>query len=138
MCRAAPADGRFFSGLFQSPPFSLFCTLRRLPLNTTTSKKIALVTGAGSGIGRAVALGLLSDDWRVVLAGRRAEPLQTLAAEAEAAGQSALAVPTHVTNPASVQALFDTIERSFGRLDLLFNNAGVNAPAVPMDELPLE
>src|SRR5258705_510939 len=50
MCRAAPADGRFFSGLFQSPPFSLFCTLRRLPLNTTTSKKIALVTGAGSGM----------------------------------------------------------------------------------------
>ena len=100
--------------------------------------KIALVTGAGSGIGRAVALGLLSDGWTVVLAGRRTEPLQALAAEAESQGQTALAVPTDVTNPESVQALFDSIEKRFGRLDVLFNNAGVNAPAVPMDELPLE
>jgi NAD(P)-dependent dehydrogenase (short-subunit alcohol dehydrogenase family) len=107
-------------------------------LNATTSNKIALVTGAGSGIGRAVALGLLQDGWTVVLAGRRAEPLQALAAEAGTRGQAALAVPTDVTRPDSVQALFDAIERSFGRLDLLFNNAGVNAPAVPMDELPLE
>jgi NAD(P)-dependent dehydrogenase (short-subunit alcohol dehydrogenase family) len=107
-------------------------------LNTTLTKKIALVTGAGSGIGRAVALGLLNDGWTVVLAGRRAEPLQTLAAEAASRGQTALAVPADVTSPDSVQALFDTIERHFGRLDLLFNNAGVNAPAVPMDELPLE
>jgi NAD(P)-dependent dehydrogenase (short-subunit alcohol dehydrogenase family) len=107
-------------------------------LNPITSKKIALVTGAGSGIGRAVALGLLNDGWTVVLAGRRPEPLQALAAEAETRGQAALAVPTDVTDPASVQALFETIERSAGRLDLLFNNAGVNAPAVPMDELPLE
>ncbi|MDM0110026.1 SDR family oxidoreductase [Variovorax sp. J22R24] len=107
-------------------------------MNATTPRKIALVTGAGSGIGRAVALGLLDDGWSVVLAGRRAEPLQSLAAEAEARGQAAMAVPTDVTRPESVQALFDTIERSFGRLDLLFNNAGVNAPAVPMDELPLE
>ena len=107
-------------------------------MNTPHSGKIALVTGAGSGIGRAVALGLLDDGWQVVLAGRRAEPLQALAAQAQAAGQSALAVPTDVTDPASVQALFDTIERQFGRLDLLFNNAGVNAPAVPMDELPLD
>jgi len=107
-------------------------------LNATTTRKIALVTGAGSGIGRAVALGLLNDGWAVVLAGRRAEPLQALAAEAEPRGQVAMAVPTDVTEPDSVQALFDTIERSFGRLDLLFNNAGVNAPAVPMDELPLD
>ena len=107
-------------------------------MNATTTRKIALVTGAGSGIGRAVALGLLNDGWAVVLAGRRAEPLQALAAEAEVRGQAAMAVPTDVTEPDSVQALFDTIERSFGRLDLLFNNAGVNAPAVPMDELPLE
>jgi NAD(P)-dependent dehydrogenase (short-subunit alcohol dehydrogenase family) len=105
---------------------------------TSPSPKIALVTGAGSGIGRAVAAGLLADGWCVVLAGRRAEPLQTLAGEAEARGQTALAVPTDVSDPESVQALFATIERSFGRLDLLFNNAGVNAPAVPMDELPLE
>jgi NAD(P)-dependent dehydrogenase (short-subunit alcohol dehydrogenase family) len=100
--------------------------------------KIALVTGAGSGIGRAVALGLLDDGFNVVLAGRRAEPLQALAAEAAARGQMALAVPTDVCEPDSVQSLFDTIERRFGRLDLLFNNAGVNAPAVPMDELPLD
>jgi len=73
-----------------------------------------------------------------VLAGRRSEPLNALAAEAEARGQVAMAVPTDVTEPDSVQALFDTIERRFGRLDLLFNNAGVNAPAVPMDELPLD
>ncbi|MEO6291129.1 MAG: SDR family NAD(P)-dependent oxidoreductase, partial [Burkholderiaceae bacterium] len=100
--------------------------------------EIELVTGAGSGIGRAVALGLLNDGWRVVLADRRAEPLNTLAAEAEARGQTALAVPTDVSDPDSVQALFAAIEQRFGRLDLLFNNAGVNAPAVPMDELPLD
>ena len=107
-------------------------------MNPTPSTKTALVTGAGSGIGRAVALGLLDDGWAVVLAGRRAEPLQSLAAEAEARGQAALAVPTDVTDPDSVTALFTAIERRFGRIDLLFNNAGVNAPAVPMDELPLD
>jgi NAD(P)-dependent dehydrogenase (short-subunit alcohol dehydrogenase family) len=107
-------------------------------MHTNTSSKIALVTGAGSGIGRATAIGLLNDGWQVVLAGRRTEPLAQLVAEAQLRGQSALAVPTDVCDPASVQALFDTIERTFGRLDLLFNNAGVNAPAVPMDELPLE
>jgi NAD(P)-dependent dehydrogenase (short-subunit alcohol dehydrogenase family) len=107
-------------------------------MNASTPSKIALVTGAGSGIGRTAALGLLDDGWAVVLAGRRAEPLQALAAEAETRGQTAMAVPTDVTDPASVQALFTAIERSFGRLDLLFNNAGVNAPAVPMDELPLD
>jgi len=107
-------------------------------LNASTPTKIALVTGAGSGIGRTSALGLLDDGWAVVLAGRRAEPLQALAAEAETRGQTAMAVPTDVTDPDSVQALFTAIERTFGRLDLLFNNAGVNAPAVPMDELPLD
>ena len=105
---------------------------------SSSPAKIALVTGAGSGIGRAVALALLDDGWSVVLAGRRAEPLQALAAEAEARGQSTMAVPTDVTSPESVDGLFATIERRFGRLDLLFNNAGVNAPAVPMDELPLD
>ena len=107
-------------------------------MNTSDSSRIALVTGAGSGIGRAVAQGLLDDGFTVVLAGRRPEPLQSLEAEAASLGQTALAVPTDVTDPASVQALFDTIEARFGRLDVLFNNAGVNAPAVPMDELPLE
>ncbi|MEG1456646.1 MAG: SDR family oxidoreductase, partial [Comamonas sp.] len=103
-----------------------------------TSPKIALVTGAGSGIGRATALALLADGWSVVLAGRRAEPLQALAAQAAELGQTALAVPTDVTDPDSVQALFAAIEHRFGRLDVLFNNAGVNAPAVPIDELPLD
>jgi len=107
-------------------------------LNESTTQKIALVTGAGSGVGRVTAVALLDDGWTVVLAGRRADPLQTLQAEATARGQTALAVPTDVTRPESVEALFNTIESRFGRLDLLFNNAGVNAPAVPMDELPLE
>lgn len=105
-------------------------------MNSNT--RIALVTGAGSGVGRATALRLLDDGWTVVLAGRRADPLQALQAEAEGRGQQALAVPTDVTDPASVEALFRQIEARYGRLDLLFNNAGVNAPAVPMDELPLE
>lgn len=103
-----------------------------------TPKKIALVTGAGSGIGRAAALGLLNDGWAVVLAGRRAEPLQAVVDGATNLGQTAMAVPTDVGDPASVQALFDAIEQRFGRLDLLFNNAGVNAPAMPIDELPLD
>jgi len=105
-------------------------------LNAT--RKIAVVTGAGSGVGRMTALALLDDGWTVVLAGRRADPLQTLVAQAAERGQTALAVPTDVTDPSSVQALFDTVEREFGRVDMLFNNAGVNAPAVPMDELPLD
>ncbi|WP_316155024.1 SDR family oxidoreductase [Cupriavidus sp. BIC8F] len=102
------------------------------------SRKIALVTGAGSGVGRLTAIGLLDDGWTVVLAGRRGAPLQALAAEAAARGQTAVAMPADVTDPQRVQALFDAIEREFGRLDLLFNNAGVNAPAMPMDELPLD
>lgn len=100
--------------------------------------KVALVTGAGSGIGRAVALQLLSDGFAVALAGRRPEPLQALADQAKAAGQQALAVPTDVRDPASVDALFATIEHTFGRLDVSFNNAGIGAPAVPMDELSVE
>lgn len=107
-------------------------------MNSIASQKVALVTGAGSGIGRAVAMGLLDDGWQVVLAGRRPEPLQALSTEADARGQTTWVVPTDVTDPESVQALFDALERRFGRLDLLFNNAGVNAPAMAIDELPLE
>ncbi len=99
--------------------------------------RVALVTGAGSGIGRAAALALLEAGWQVVLAGRRAEALQqTLAAAGEAAAR-ALAVPTNVADEASVKALFDATERRFGRLDLLFNNAGTGAPPVPLEELTL-
>ena len=102
------------------------------------NKKIALVTGAGSGIGRAVALALLEDGYSLVLAGRRAEPLQALVEHAQAAGGEALAVPTDVRDEQSVAHLFATLEEVHGRLDVIFNNAGVNAPAVPVDELPLE
>ncbi|TAL66941.1 MAG: SDR family oxidoreductase [Burkholderiaceae bacterium] len=105
---------------------------------TSPGSRIALVTGAGSGIGRAVAQALLQDGFTVVLAGRRAEPLAEVVEAAKAAGQVALAVPTDVRDAASVEALFAQIEKTFGRLDVLFNNAGVNAPALTIDELPLE
>jgi len=97
----------------------------------------ALVTGAGSGIGRAVALALLEHGWRVALAGRRAEPLAETAALAGEAQAHALAVATDVGDAAQVDALFERIENAFGRLDLLFNNAGTGAPPVPIDELPV-
>ncbi|WP_282287878.1 SDR family oxidoreductase [Pseudomonas sp. PS02302] len=104
----------------------------------TTAHPIALVTGASQGIGRAVALGLLQDGFRVVLAARRAEPLEALAEEARQQGGEALAVPCDVTDAASVEALFARIRDTYGRLDLLFNNAGVGAPTVPIDELELD
>jgi NAD(P)-dependent dehydrogenase (short-subunit alcohol dehydrogenase family) len=95
--------------------------------------KIALVTGAGSGIGKAVALGLMAEGYTVVVAGRRPEPLQAVARE----GKNVLAISADVGDPASVDALFSAIKERYGRLDLLFNNAGVNAPAVPIEELPV-
>ncbi|HJV94824.1 MAG TPA: SDR family oxidoreductase [Albitalea sp.] len=100
--------------------------------------KIALVTGAGSGIGRACAIALLNAGYHVVLAGRRDDALQQTLADAGAAGTRALAVPTDVADPASVQALFERTRSTFGRLDLLFNNAGIFAPSVPLDELSVE
>jgi NAD(P)-dependent dehydrogenase (short-subunit alcohol dehydrogenase family) len=100
-------------------------------------EKVALVTGAGTGIGRAAALALLGECYRVVLAGRRAEPLQQVIAESGAEATRALAVPTDVTDPASVAALFDRTVTVFGRLDLLFNNAGVGAPAINLEDLTL-
>ena len=103
-----------------------------------TTSRVALVTGAGSGIGRAVALGLLKDGYHVVLTGRRIEPLNEVAEIARAAGQHASAITADVRDEHSVQALFDGIEKRHGRLDVLFNNAGVNAPAVSMDELPVD
>ncbi|MFS2159023.1 SDR family oxidoreductase [Pseudomonas sp. Pseusp122] len=100
--------------------------------------KIALVTGAGSGIGRAVALTLLADGYKVVVTGRRIEPLKELEVLAREQGGEVLAVSSDVRDPASVEALFATIEEVYGRVDVVFNNAGVNAPAVPVDELPVE
>ena len=99
--------------------------------------KIAVVTGAGSGIGRAVALGLRGEGWTVVLAGRRAEELSTTASIA-CGGPEMLVVPTDVGKPDAVRALFGRVVSTYGRLDLLFNNAGISAPAVPMEELTFE
>jgi NAD(P)-dependent dehydrogenase (short-subunit alcohol dehydrogenase family) len=104
----------------------------------TANGKIAVVTGAGSGIGRATALALLWEGYAVVLAGRRREALEQTVAEAGPAGTRALAVPTDVTDPASVRALFDATKAKWGRLDLLFNNAGTGAPAVPLEDLTVE
>ena len=100
--------------------------------------KIAMVTGAGSGIGRATALALLSAGYAVVLAGRRADALEETRTLAGPLAAQALAVPTDATDPAAVQALFDATRAAYGRLDLLFNNAGTGAPAIPMDELTVE
>ena len=97
-------------------------------------KRIALVTGAGSGIGRASSLALLAAGWTVVLAGRRPEPLQEVA---QTAPEQTLVVPTDVGEQTAVQALFATIKQKYGRLDLLFNNAGIGAPSVPLEELTL-
>jgi len=100
--------------------------------------KISIVTGAGSGIGRAVSVALQAAGYSVVLAGRRAEKLEQTAALANAAGGRLLVVPTDVSQPDSVRALFAKTLETFGRLDLLFNNAGSNAPGIPMEDLTIE
>jgi len=99
--------------------------------------KVALVTGAGTGIGKAAALALLQEGYAVVLAGRRKDALEAVAREAKP-GASVLAVPTDVGDPASVRALFARTKETFGRLDVLFNNAGIGAPAGPLEDLPYE
>jgi len=101
------------------------------------TRRVAIVTGAGSGIGRASSLALLRDGWHVALAGRRAEALEEVAG-ASGAGDRALAVPTDITFPESVAALFETVRETWGRLDLLFNNAGLNAPGVLLEDLPVD
>jgi len=103
-----------------------------------TSAKIALVTGAGTGVGRAVAIALAKAGYSVVLAGRRQEPLDKVAGEVNAAGTQALSVPTDVSKRESILALFEKVKSSFGRLDVLFNNAGIGAPPVPLEDLPYE
>jgi NAD(P)-dependent dehydrogenase (short-subunit alcohol dehydrogenase family) len=100
--------------------------------------KVALITGAGSGIGKASALALARDGFDVVLSGRRKQPLDAVAEQVKGLGRKALAVSTDVTDPASVAALFAKAKETFGRLDLLFNNAGVGAPGVPLEDLPFE
>lgn len=103
-----------------------------------TPSKIALITGAGSGIGKASALALLRAGYAVVLAGRRAEALQATVDAAGALGTHTLIVPTDVTDPNSVRALFAKTVATYGRLDVLFNNAGVGAPALPLEDLSYE
>lgn len=100
------------------------------------SGKVAIVTGAGSGVGRSVALALLGDGYQVALAGRREEALQETAAAS--AGDNALVVPTDVADPASVKSLFVTTKEAYGRLDVLFNNAGTNAPGIPLEDLTVD
>jgi NAD(P)-dependent dehydrogenase (short-subunit alcohol dehydrogenase family) len=103
-----------------------------------SSPPIAIVTGAGSGIGKAVALALCREGYAVVLAGRRKERLEAAALEAKSSGSRALVVPTDVGDPASVRTLFARTQEAFGRLDLLFNNAGTGAPPVPLEDLTWE
>ena len=101
-------------------------------------QKVAIITGAGTGIGKAVALALLREGYAAVLAGRRKDKLEETANEASSLGPKTLVVPTDVSNVQSIKSLFARTKETFGRLDLLFNNAGIGAPAVPLEDLPYE
>jgi len=103
-----------------------------------TQGKIAVITGAGSGIGRATAHVLLEAGWNVVLAGRRRDMLEETAAQAQAPPPRTLAVPTDIRDPAQIAALFDAVKRTYGRIDLLFNNAGISTRGIPFEELTYE
>jgi NAD(P)-dependent dehydrogenase (short-subunit alcohol dehydrogenase family) len=104
----------------------------------STGVKVAIVTGAGTGVGKAAAVALMGAGYTVALAGRRKEPLEEAAAEGKAKGGASLVVPTDVRDPAAIRALFAKVKDGFGRLDVLFNNAGMGAPPVPLEDLPLE
>ncbi len=104
----------------------------------STTRRVAVITGAGSGIGKATALAFLKDGWNVALAGRRQDALDAALAEAGPDAAHGLAVATDVSNPQSVAALFAAVQHRFGRIDMLFNNAGQNAPGVPFEDLPYD
>ena len=101
-------------------------------------QRTAIVTGAGSGIGRAVGIALLKDGYAVALCGRRREPLEETANTAGSGSAKRLVLPTDVTNDESVAKLFAAVGQEFGRLDVLFNNAGINVPGATIDELTVE
>ncbi len=107
-------------------------------MSTPAPARFALVTGAGSGIGRAVAQGLLQAGWTVAVTGRRRAALEETVRAAAAPAARSRVLPGDVTDPRAVREVFAQVEAGFGRLDLLFNNAGVSAPAVPLEDLPLE
>ena len=100
--------------------------------------KVAVITGGGTGVGRAAALALSAEGFAVVLSGRRPEPLKEVASEIGSTGGRAIVVPTDVTDPESIRALFTRAVEVFRRLDLLFNNAGMGAPAIPLEDLSVE
>ena len=100
--------------------------------------KVAVITGGGTGVGRAAALALAGEGFAVVVSGRRPEPLKEVASEIGSTGGRAIVVPTDVTDPESIRALFTRAVEVFGRLDLLFNNAGMGAPAIPLEDLSVE
>ena len=103
-----------------------------------SDNKVAIITGAGSGIGKATALAFLSDGYQVAFAGRRKEALESAIAEAGVDASRAIAVPTDVSDASAVSNLFSKTRESFGRVDVVFNNAGINAPGVPLEELTLD
>lgn len=107
-------------------------------MTDTGDDRVALITGGGSGVGRASALALLRDGWSVAISGRRQERLDETLELAGSASERALAVVSDVTQPDEIASLFRQVRERFGRLDLLFNNAGGGSPAIPMDELTLE
>ncbi|MFD0668540.1 SDR family oxidoreductase [Ramlibacter sp. MAHUQ-53] len=106
-------------------------------MTASSHGRIAIVTGGGTGIGKAAALALLGDGWRVAIAGRRPEPLHQ-AIEESGAGDRAIAVPTDVTDPASVEALFAATVKQWGRVDMLFNNAGIGSSGVLLEDLSID
>ena len=101
-------------------------------------QKISIVTGAGTGVGKSASLALADEGWTIVLAGRRKDPIEAVANEIKSRGGNASAIVTDTSNPKSVKGLFEETKRAFGRLDLLFNNAGTNAPGVSLEDLSFE
>jgi NAD(P)-dependent dehydrogenase (short-subunit alcohol dehydrogenase family) len=117
---------------------TLAARISKEEMRMASMTRVAIVTGGGTGIGRAVALALAAEAYAVVVAGRRKQPLEAVAADGSKVGARILAVPTDVSDPDSVSALFDKTVEAFGRLDLLFNNAGSGAPPVPLEDLTFE